>query len=659
MTTRINILTVVLVSMIMFQVVSLAGAERIVADWEWEIAPLEIVIHNRADFQSNHQSPLAVSIGEDGGVYLIQRVNGWEENLFTAYISDTGEVTSELSSYSGIDAALAIDPLTGNCLGVYYDCIENMEYVNHLFFNNYAQSGQPLSWAYPSLAVIDENTPTFTENDVLVEPQIVIGASPEGAEYRRIYYIARNMELSDGMEALPSENAVIAYLDYDAEDMLTGELEEWMYFSIPQLDGWNQEIPEWGNPKYSITAVDNYLVCFGCVRLEEQMFSDIFCFVNDNYGEGDWVGYNLDWLFDITEEAGEVLPATMRVYQITLFTERFNMLTVNREGEQLICFPGNMAIVYDSINHIGRYDPEKQMIYPKLFNFNLTTEEFGLTDIYPVGAVANDDNPMLPWDLDEDGIVDEYDPGNNPMWVHEWSMFYPDLNSAFHTNENFIASNQDEGWLAYVWADGTNAQKYFYGDENYEEWAAFSEIAICVSGDNGLNWSEPIYLNGKADSENYVEELEGKTLCSVYPAEQIVNAGDGLGILHLSITGDSDMELGNSSEAITYYTSLEIDFEAVSDTDTEEICPETAIIRNYPNPFNPETKIAYEVLVAGNVNLSVYNIKGQKLIELVNERQSAGKQNIVWQASDVPSGIYFVRMQSAGGEGVHKVVLMK
>jgi len=658
MKVRISNLQFLVILVFLFSGSMLAGAERIVVDWEWDTAPIEMVEHNRADFQGEHQAPIAVSGVEDDRIYLIQRIFSTEGNLYTASISSEGEIVEEIADYPGISAALIQEPLTGNCLGV-FTASDGMDYENNLFYNQYAQSGIPLSWIHPAIVVIDEDTPTFTDNDTFRFPQLVIGASPEGASYRRLYYIARNMECSDGEMALPSENAVIAYLDYNAEDMLAGEFEDWTYISIPTLDGWNQEVPEWGYPHYSITAVDNYLVCMGSVRLDEQAFGDMFCLVNDNYGEGDWEVYQSDWAFDITEEAGEVLPATMRVYQIEFLSDKFNMLPVNRDGEQLVCWAGNMGIVFDLVNHIGWYDPVNQMVYPKLFNFNLTTEEFGFTDIYPAGAAANDDNPMLPWDLDEDGEVDEYDPGNNPMWVHGWPIFYPGMESAFYTNENFIASNSDEGWLAYVWVDGTNAQRFYYGDENYEEWAEYSEIAICVSGDNGITWSEPVFLNGNPNSENFVAELEDKTLCIVYPAERITDAGDGTGILHLSIIGDSDMEMFNWSDAITYYASLAIDFESVSEVSAEEISSGIGKITNYPNPFNPETKIIYEVAATGDVNLSIYNIRGQKITELVNEHKAEGEYEVNWRADDVPSGVYFVRMKSAGWQGVHKLVLMK
>jgi len=85
----------------------------------------------------------------------------------------------------------------------------------------------------------------------------------------------------------------------------------------------------------------------------------------------------------------------------------------------------------------------------------------------------------------------------------------------------------------------------------------------------------------------------------------------------------------------------------------------TQMLNAYPNPFNPETTIAYQLAEAGNVNISIYNIKGQKVTELMNSNQTAGEHNIVWTADGQPSGIYFVRMHSAGIDQTQKVILMK
>ncbi len=86
----------------------------------------------------------------------------------------------------------------------------------------------------------------------------------------------------------------------------------------------------------------------------------------------------------------------------------------------------------------------------------------------------------------------------------------------------------------------------------------------------------------------------------------------------------------------------------------------------YPNPFNPTTTISYDLPVQGIVKVDIYNVLGQKTAELVNSINTAGRHQIYWDAGDLPSGVYFVRMSAripsgeAGGfRQVRKMVLLK
>ena len=81
--------------------------------------------------------------------------------------------------------------------------------------------------------------------------------------------------------------------------------------------------------------------------------------------------------------------------------------------------------------------------------------------------------------------------------------------------------------------------------------------------------------------------------------------------------------------------------------------------QNYPNPFNPTTRIEYTIPHGGQVSLQVFNMLGQKVAGLVNEYQRAGKYNIAWNASDVPSGVYFYRIQSGVFNQTKKMLLVK
>ena len=85
---------------------------------------------------------------------------------------------------------------------------------------------------------------------------------------------------------------------------------------------------------------------------------------------------------------------------------------------------------------------------------------------------------------------------------------------------------------------------------------------------------------------------------------------------------------------------------------------------NYPNPFNPSTTISYSIPTDGNVELIVYNIRGQKVKTLVKGTQPAGVYNVTWNGKDengrsVSSGVYFYKLRSSGKTAVKKMLLLK
>jgi glucose/arabinose dehydrogenase len=82
--------------------------------------------------------------------------------------------------------------------------------------------------------------------------------------------------------------------------------------------------------------------------------------------------------------------------------------------------------------------------------------------------------------------------------------------------------------------------------------------------------------------------------------------------------------------------------------------------QNYPNPFNPLTSIEYNLPQSSNVNLSIYNIHGQKVATLVSELQVAGQYNFNWDASDFASGIYIYQLRTDKGFfASKKLILLK
>jgi len=88
-----------------------------------------------------------------------------------------------------------------------------------------------------------------------------------------------------------------------------------------------------------------------------------------------------------------------------------------------------------------------------------------------------------------------------------------------------------------------------------------------------------------------------------------------------------------------------------------------SLSQNYPNPFNPITNIEYRIKTHLNasqhINLSIYNLLGQKVATLVNKKQAAGNYKVEWDASCFATGVYYYKLTARDYQHVKKMVLIK
>ena len=107
---------------------------------------------------------------------------------------------------------------------------------------------------------------------------------------------------------------------------------------------------------------------------------------------------------------------------------------------------------------------------------------------------------------------------------------------------------------------------------------------------------------------------------------------------------------------IGYATSIDA---TVSVQLSEPLLKTFSLSQNFPNPFNPETRIDYSLSRQSEVRLTIYNIAGREVAQLVKSEQDAGNFSITWDASNVASGIYFYRLQAGDLVQTRKMVLLK
>jgi hypothetical protein len=86
----------------------------------------------------------------------------------------------------------------------------------------------------------------------------------------------------------------------------------------------------------------------------------------------------------------------------------------------------------------------------------------------------------------------------------------------------------------------------------------------------------------------------------------------------------------------------------------------TAVLaQNYPNPFNPSTRIAFELPASAKVSLKIYSTLGQAVATLVDEEMGAGRHEVTWDASNMPSGVYFCRLRAGDFTTMKRMILVK
>lgn len=178
-----------------------------------------------------------------------------------------------------------------------------------------------------------------------------------------------------------------------------------------------------------------------------------------------------------------------------------------------------------------------------------------------------------------------------------------------------------------------------------------------------LTWDVPVPDNNLRAARNS-RNLMG---FNVYRDDQMINTELVEDLEYL----DEGLEEGTYVYYVTaVYTqgesepSNEVTVVIVSVNDETAIPLVTALQRNYPNPFNPETTIAFSLKEDDFVTIEVYNSRGQKVRTLVNEFREAGNHQVLWNGRDensreVASGVYFYRMKSGRYTSTGKMLMMK
>jgi photosystem II stability/assembly factor-like uncharacterized protein len=221
------------------------------------------------------------------------------------------------------------------------------------------------------------------------------------------------------------------------------------------------------------------------------------------------------------------------------------------------------------------------------------------------------------------------------------STFYPNFNRVWAVGDNgIIYASTDYGFSWFPQNSNTNNNLYDLAFRNSDEGIAAGENGtVMYTTNGGSTWVQDPELGDLTTNHIIsVAKLDSNTASAL-----IVSSLGGEAAL-----ADTTFILTVSSEPI-----VGIDVE-------HNLPPATFnIFQNFPNPYNPTTIINYQVADAGFVTLKVYDVIGNEVASLVNENKGQGSYIIMFDATNLPSGIYFYRLQAGSFVETKKMVLMK
>ncbi len=252
-------------------------------------------------------------------------------------------------------------------------------------------------------------------------------------------------------------------------------------------------------------------------------------------------------------------------------------------------------------------------------------------------------------DLDAPGTPAEFWIGTSPAnftQVATWDWTQAGTKPAMlSVNDFYGAAATDEMYF----------DDYYFGDSMPPivpvELTSFTANAI--NGFVELNWSTATEINNQGfEIERRTESSEFRTIAFV--------EGNGTTTEQNSYSFvDRTAEQG-----VNFYRLKQLDFDGTyAYSDVVEVNAtgplSFELAQNYPNPFNPTTNIKFSVPESGNVKLSVYNLVGEEVAVLVNGFSQAGTFEVTFDASNLSTGVYLYKLQSANSVQTKKMMLLK
>ncbi len=267
-------------------------------------------------------------------------------------------------------------------------------------------------------------------------------------------------------------------------------------------------------------------------------------------------------------------------------------------------------------------------------------------------------------DIDNDGDLDLYvAKGQNyadKMYRNDGTTF-TDISSAAgmgdlrHSSCISWGDINNDGFLDLYLNNNGSENRLYRNSGNSNKW-----IILKLVGTNSNKSAIGTRVRIKTGSLNQIREVEGgsggKGQNSL-PIEFGIGTATFIDSLIVKWPSGLEQRFANVTPNVIYNLT---EGQTIGINNNNNNIPEKYSLRqNYPNPFNPTTNIRYELPNSGFVKLVVYDMLGREVESIVNEKQSAGTYEVTFNGMNLPSGMYFYKIQSENFSETKKMILIK
>jgi hypothetical protein len=193
-----------------------------------------------------------------------------------------------------------------------------------------------------------------------------------------------------------------------------------------------------------------------------------------------------------------------------------------------------------------------------------------------------------------------------------------------------VTGLDDAGWAYDAWPPTEDRLPLSWNQNPVND---FDRFIVTSSLQNDINTGVPLY--------------EGPQTSATFslPFGQLV---ENQPVYFWAVAVDYHENRSDPANYVQFYTSVE-----------NRLPTAYSLGQNYPNPFNPTTSIEFALPVAGQVNLSVYNMLGAKVATLVNGQKAAGRYTVSFDGASLASGVYFYKLETPSFSDLKKMILVK